>query len=127
MTRDLQLCSRSWYPSIGACSLCRKRFEQCTTGHLHGDTALSLLEPLSFEEQHWSNIPIYFPFLQDESTAEITFYMKGADAVMSTIVQYNDWLEEEVTGTLSWEHVHRLASRQKTSVLSPAGRPGIWE
>lgn len=44
--------------------------------------------------------------------------MKGADAVMSTIVQYNDWLEEEVTGALSWERVHRLASRQKTSVLS---------
>ncbi|XP_070276587.1 probable phospholipid-transporting ATPase IIB isoform X2 [Myotis yumanensis] len=33
--------------------------------------------------------------VRDESTAEITFYMKGADAVMSTIVQYNDWLEEE--------------------------------
>lgn len=35
--------------------------------------------------------------LQDESTAEITFYMKGADVAMSSIVQYNDWLEEEVT------------------------------
>ena len=23
--------------------------------------------------------------------------MKGADTVMSSIVQYNDWLEEEVT------------------------------
>ena len=30
------------------------------------------------------------------ATGEITFYMKGADTVMSTIVQYNDWLEEEV-------------------------------
>ena len=29
-------------------------------------------------------------------TGEITFYMKGADTVMSSIVQYNDWLEEEV-------------------------------
>jgi phospholipid-translocating ATPase len=35
--------------------------------------------------------------LQDESTGEITFYMKGADVAMSTIVQYNDWLEEEVS------------------------------
>ena len=26
----------------------------------------------------------------------ITFYMKGADVVMGAIVQYNDWLEEEV-------------------------------
>ena len=34
--------------------------------------------------------------LQDESTAEITFYMKGADVAMASIVQYNDWLEEEV-------------------------------
>ncbi|XP_023376893.1 probable phospholipid-transporting ATPase IIB [Pteropus vampyrus] len=34
--------------------------------------------------------------VRDESTAEITFYMKGADVAMSTIVQYNDWLEEEV-------------------------------
>lgn len=34
---------------------------------------------------------------QDESTGEITFYMKGADVVMAGIVQYNDWLEEEVS------------------------------
>ncbi|PNI19274.1 ATP9B isoform 13, partial [Pan troglodytes] len=36
--------------------------------------------------------------VRDESTAEITFYMKGADVAMSPIVQYNDWLEEEETG-----------------------------
>ena len=34
--------------------------------------------------------------LQDDSTGEYTFYMKGADTVMNAIVQYNDWLEEEV-------------------------------
>ena len=34
--------------------------------------------------------------LQEEQTGDITFYMKGADVVMQTIVQYNDWLEEEV-------------------------------
>lgn len=117
----LEICScvldlGAW--ASGQCSLCRKRFEQCSTGQLHEDPVLSLLELLSFEEQHGLNIPIYSPFLQDESTSEITFYMKGADAVMSTIVQYNDWLEEEVTSTLSWERVHRLASRRKTSVLS---------
>uniref|UniRef100_A0A5F9CUY8 Phospholipid-transporting ATPase n=1 Tax=Oryctolagus cuniculus TaxID=9986 RepID=A0A5F9CUY8_RABIT len=33
--------------------------------------------------------------VRDESTAEITFYMKGADTAMAAIVQYNDWLEEE--------------------------------
>lgn len=43
---------------------------------------------------------IFIP-LQDEATAEITFYMKGADVAMSTIVQYNDWLEEEVMSCLT--------------------------
>ncbi|KAK3727238.1 hypothetical protein QZH41_019302, partial [Actinostola sp. cb2023] len=33
--------------------------------------------------------------VKEQSTGEITFYMKGADVVMSSIVQYNDWLEEE--------------------------------
>lgn len=37
-----------------------------------------------------------FLLSQDESTTEIMFYMKGADVAMSSIVQYNDWLEEEV-------------------------------
>lgn len=37
-----------------------------------------------------------FSSMQDESTGEITFYMKGADVAMASIVQYNDWLEEEV-------------------------------
>jgi len=34
--------------------------------------------------------------LRDQSNGEIVFYMKGADTVMSPIVQYNDWLTEEV-------------------------------
>ena len=29
-------------------------------------------------------------------SGEVVFYMKGADAVMTGIVQYSDWLEEEV-------------------------------
>ena len=40
---------------------------------------------------------ISFPVhIQDRGSGEITFYMKGADTVMSNIVQYSDWLEEEV-------------------------------
>ena len=35
-------------------------------------------------------------FFQEEQSGEITFYLKGADVVMMSIVQYNDWLEEEV-------------------------------
>lgn len=29
--------------------------------------------------------------IKDQQTNEINFYEKGADAVMSRIVQYNDW------------------------------------
>ncbi|KAM5304023.1 putative phospholipid-transporting ATPase IIB isoform 3-T3 [Glossophaga mutica] len=45
--------------------------------------------------------------VQDESTAEITFYMKGADAVMASVVQYNDWLEEEC-GNMAREGLRTL-------------------
>lgn len=34
--------------------------------------------------------------VKDDKTNEILFYMKGADVVMASIVQFNDWLEEEV-------------------------------
>jgi len=34
--------------------------------------------------------------VRDKATGEILFFMKGADTVMSSIVQYNDWLVEEV-------------------------------
>ena len=44
----------------------------------------------------WSTPLIFFLLIKDMSSGEITFYMKGADTVMSAIVQYNDWLEEEV-------------------------------
>ncbi|XP_078484830.1 putative phospholipid-transporting ATPase IIA [Ciona intestinalis] len=33
--------------------------------------------------------------VQDDKTGEIIFYMKGADAVMAGIVEFNDWLNEE--------------------------------
>ncbi|KAK8718683.1 hypothetical protein OTU49_014546, partial [Cherax quadricarinatus] len=33
--------------------------------------------------------------VKEESTGEIVLYMKGADTVMSSMVEYNDWLEEE--------------------------------
>lgn len=46
-------------------------------------------------------------FFQDEQTGEITFYLKGADVVMTSIVQYNDWLEEEVRCLLDvWREVN---------------------
>ncbi|GFY46628.1 probable phospholipid-transporting ATPase IIB [Trichonephila inaurata madagascariensis] len=33
--------------------------------------------------------------VKEESSGDITFFMKGGDVVMSSIVQYNDWLDEE--------------------------------
>uniref|UniRef100_A0A669D000 Phospholipid-transporting ATPase n=1 Tax=Oreochromis niloticus TaxID=8128 RepID=A0A669D000_ORENI len=50
---------------------------------------------------------------QDESTGEITFYMKGADVVMSGIVQYNDWLEEEC-GNMAREGLRVLVVSKKS-------------
>ena len=35
--------------------------------------------------------------VKEETTGEISLYMKGADTVMAGIVEYNDWLEEECT------------------------------
>uniref|UniRef100_A0A8C3Y9N3 P-type phospholipid transporter n=1 Tax=Catharus ustulatus TaxID=91951 RepID=A0A8C3Y9N3_CATUS len=51
--------------------------------------------------------------LQDESTGEITFYMKGADVVMAGIVQYNDWLEEEC-GNMAREGLRVLVVAKKS-------------
>ena len=34
--------------------------------------------------------------VRDKASGKIVLYMKGADTVMANIVQYNDWLAEEV-------------------------------
>ncbi len=67
-------------------------------------TTLKLRNPLGNIVSY--NVLQIFPFtseskrmgiiVEEASNGEITFYMKGADVVMSSIVQYNDWLEEEV-------------------------------
>uniref|UniRef100_A0A8D0GLU8 Phospholipid-transporting ATPase n=1 Tax=Sphenodon punctatus TaxID=8508 RepID=A0A8D0GLU8_SPHPU len=51
--------------------------------------------------------------VREESTGEITFYMKGADVAMSTIVQYNDWLEEEC-GNMAREGLRTLVVAKKS-------------
>lgn len=35
--------------------------------------------------------------VKEETSGEVTLYIKGADTVMSDMVQYNDWLDEECT------------------------------
>ncbi|KAF7402884.1 hypothetical protein HZH66_005151 [Vespula vulgaris] len=50
--------------------------------------------------------------VKSEATSEIVFYLKGADVVMSGIVQYNDWLEEEC-GNMAREGLRTLVVAKK--------------
>lgn len=50
--------------------------------------------------------------IKDRETGGITFVQKGADVVMSKIVQKNDWLEEE-TGNMAREGLRTLVLGRK--------------
>ncbi|XP_058981226.1 probable phospholipid-transporting ATPase IIB isoform X2 [Musca domestica] len=50
--------------------------------------------------------------VKDSQTGEITFYLKGADVVMQSIVQYNDWLSEE-SGNMAREGLRTLVVAKK--------------
>lgn len=50
--------------------------------------------------------------VKEETSSEIVFYLKGADVVMSGIVQYNDWLEE-VCGNMAREGLRTLVVAKK--------------
>eukprot|EP01114_Cavostelium_apophysatum_P015341 TRINITY_DN4154_c0_g1_i1.p1 TRINITY_DN4154_c0_g1~~TRINITY_DN4154_c0_g1_i1.p1 ORF type:complete len:1093 (+),score=239.76 TRINITY_DN4154_c0_g1_i1:78-3356(+) len=45
--------------------------------------------------------------VKDKTSGAITFYMKGADVVMTKIVKYNDWLDEEC-GNMAREGLRTL-------------------
>ncbi|XP_066990963.2 probable phospholipid-transporting ATPase IIB isoform X3 [Anabrus simplex] len=51
--------------------------------------------------------------VKENQTGEIVFYLKGADVVMSGIVQYNDWLEEEC-GNMAREGLRTLVVAKKS-------------
>uniref|UniRef100_A0A4W5M4I1 Phospholipid-transporting ATPase n=1 Tax=Hucho hucho TaxID=62062 RepID=A0A4W5M4I1_9TELE len=51
--------------------------------------------------------------IREETTGDITFYMKGADVAMASIVQYNDWLEEEC-GNMAREGLRTLVVAKKS-------------
>ncbi|GAB1287249.1 Phospholipid-transporting ATPase [Apodemus speciosus] len=76
-----------------------------------GDQILNLtilqVFPFTYESKRMGVI------VRDESTGEITFYMKGADVVMAGIVQYNDWLEEEC-GNMAREGLRVLVVAKKS-------------
>nr|CAH7743293.1 unnamed protein product [Callosobruchus chinensis] len=50
--------------------------------------------------------------VKDLQTGEILFYLKGADVVMTAIVQYTDWLEEEV-GNMARDGLRTLVVAKK--------------
>lgn len=50
--------------------------------------------------------------VRDKATGKITFYMKGADVVMTKIVQHNDWLDEEC-GNMAREGLRTLVFGMK--------------
>ncbi|XP_074042262.1 ATPase, class II, type 9B isoform X2 [Leptinotarsa decemlineata] len=50
--------------------------------------------------------------VKDLHTGEIFFYLKGADVVMCAIVQYTDWLEEEV-GNMARDGLRTLVVAKK--------------
>uniref|UniRef100_T1ISW6 Phospholipid-transporting ATPase n=1 Tax=Strigamia maritima TaxID=126957 RepID=T1ISW6_STRMM len=50
--------------------------------------------------------------VKDLQTGEITFYLKGADVVMQSVVQYNDWLDEEC-GNMAREGLRTLVVAKK--------------
>jgi len=50
--------------------------------------------------------------VKDVASGDITFYLKGADVVMSSIVQYTDWLEEEC-GNMAREGLRTLVVARK--------------
>ncbi|CAF0965236.1 unnamed protein product [Adineta steineri] len=79
--------------------------EQVGLTLVHRDLQSMTLQLNSTQQMLRYQILQMFPFtsetkrmgiiVRDEQTNEIIFYLKGADIVMQTIVQYNDWLQEE--------------------------------
>ena len=45
--------------------------------------------------------------VRDQATGDVTFYLKGADVVMSPVVTHNDWLDEEC-GNMAREGLRTL-------------------
>ena len=75
----------------------------------HGDTfEFQILQifPFTSESKRMGII------VKDKATEEIFFYEKGADVVMSKIVQYNDWLDEEC-GNMAREGLRTLVVARK--------------
>ncbi len=84
-------------------------------------TSITLLHEASHTSLQYDILHV-FPFnsdskrmgiiVKDKLKDELWFYLKGADTVMSKIVQQNDWLEEE-TGNMAREGLRTLVVGRK--------------
>ncbi|KIY64966.1 phospholipid-translocating P-type ATPase [Cylindrobasidium torrendii FP15055 ss-10] len=98
----------AWTESVGLTLVSRDR------------THITLETPM--KERITYNVLELFPFtseskrmgivVQDAKTGEISFLQKGADVVMTKIVQKNDWLEEE-TANMAREGLRTLVMARK--------------
>ncbi|KAG7268239.1 hypothetical protein CRUP_036452 [Coryphaenoides rupestris] len=98
-----------WTESVGLTLVGRDQSSmqlRTPSGQILNFTILQIF-PFTYESKRMGII------VRDESTGEITFYMKGADSVMAGIVQYNDWLEEEC-GNMAREGLRVLVVSKKS-------------
>uniref|UniRef100_A0A6Q2XNT6 Phospholipid-transporting ATPase n=1 Tax=Esox lucius TaxID=8010 RepID=A0A6Q2XNT6_ESOLU len=98
-----------WTESVGLTLVGRDQSSmqlRTPSGQILNFTILQIF-PFTYESKRMGII------VRDESTGEITFYMKGADVVMAGIVQYNDWLEEEC-GNMAREGLRVLVVSKKS-------------
>ncbi|OCT60169.1 probable phospholipid-transporting ATPase IIA [Xenopus laevis] len=98
-----------WTESVGLSLVGRDQSSmqlRTPSGQILNFTILQIF-PFTYESKRMGII------VREDSTGEITFYMKGADVVMAGIVQYNDWLEEEC-GNMAREGLRVLVVAKKS-------------
>ncbi|KAM4623210.1 putative phospholipid-transporting ATPase IIA [Discoglossus pictus] len=98
-----------WTESVGLTLVGRDQSNmqlRTPSGQILNFTILQIF-PFTYESKRMGII------VREDSTGEITLYMKGADVVMAGIVQYNDWLEEEC-GNMAREGLRVLVVAKKS-------------
>ncbi|KAJ9123974.1 hypothetical protein QFC22_000765 [Naganishia vaughanmartiniae] len=97
-----------WTESVGITLIARDRKQMTLrdpTGGLHVYLILAVF-PFTSESKRMGII------VREAATGEVTFVQKGADVVMSAIVQKNDWLDEEC-GNMAREGLRTLVIGRK--------------
>ena len=98
----------SWTQSIGLTLVFRSRTSIVLRTPSNSELTFDVLDifPFTSESKRMGII------VKDTHTGEIIFLQKGADVVMSRIVQRNDWLEEE-TANMAREGLRTLVMARK--------------